>query len=145
MIKLNLKKTPTEVLNEESLKGLNKANVDVFNCRIIKERSGSAIKRPVPVEMLPEGSVARFERSVRSNLLGLSLDGELWPIEPPSEIEKGKDPIIFYSYMETVPSLVEKAIPMSGSLGDKIKFGVFITLIIVEMIFIFLIGTALGG
>ena len=141
----NLKKRLPEVLNANSLKELNVETQDFFNCRIIKERTGSATKKPVPVEMMPGGSVARFERTGRTNLLGLDMDGGLWAIEPPAEIEKGKDPTIFYSYMETIPTLVERAVPMSGRLGEKIKFGVFIGLIVVELVFIFLIGAALGG
>lgn len=150
MFGFNLKKNSQnlEALTSANIKALNDVKTDdelYTNARIIKEVTGTGIKRPVFKNTIPTCSIARFDRKGISYLLGLDKNGNLFPIEPPNEIKKGHSPTIFYSYMETIPNLVERAVPFETNILTKVGYGLLAVCIIIELIFLFLIGSALMG
>lgn len=118
---------------------------ELSDCYIIVERTGKMIRRKVTAEDLPENSIPRDYGKFIGNLLGLDMDNELWAIEPPSQTDKGKHPTQYFSYQGIVVPLVQRAIKLPGSTMEKIKIGLFIGLVIAEMVMLFLIAASMGA
>lgn len=132
------------VLDKDEIENIVKQS-ETTECYIIVEKTGKLIRRMVETPDMPTDSIPRDYGAFTGNLLGLDLNNELWAIEPPVTPRKGKHPSQYFSYQGIVIPLVQRAIKLPGNLLEKIKIGLFIGLVMVELIMLFLIVASMGG
>lgn len=118
---------------------------DYADCLIIIEKSSKLIRRRLAAADLPGNSIKR-DYGFLGHLLGFDLDGKLWAIEPPSNTRKNKHPAQYFSYHGIIIPLVQRAITLPSDIMEKLKFGLFVALIIVELVMLgFIIIPLTGG
>lgn len=145
MIKLRRNSAQDEVVLDKEEKGRISTSSDDVDCYIIPASTGKLIRRRVKVSDIPDDSIRR-DFGFIGYLLGLAEDGTLSAIEPPANTPKNKHPTQYFSYQGIVIPLVQRAIKLPGDTIEKIKMGIFIALIIVELVMLgFIILPIAGG
>ena len=110
---------------------------------IVVERTRKRIIRHVPDRFIPRDSFDKKYEGRWVHVLGLDLDGKLWPIERPVAIS-GRLPGDLY-VAKNCADEVDEVYGQSTPLSEKIKLGVLVGLSIAILMVIFLIAAASGG
>lgn len=113
-------------------------------CIVIDENTGFGGPVMLNRSLIPDLSLERRFKGIPCHLLGLDLKGQLWAIEPSNEYIVNESPQDLYIALDYEREVSEFYGLPEGAI-EKIKFGVFITLIVIELIVLFLVITAATG
>lgn len=113
------------------------------NAMIVVEATKKRLFRYVPEYRIPSNSFDKKFNGGYLHVLGCTLKGQLWPIEPRAAKE-GKMPTDLYM-AKNCANEVEECYGLSMPTSEKIKLGILVGLCVAILVVIFLIAAASGG
>jgi len=113
------------------------------NAMIVVEKTKKRIFRRVPERYLPSDSFVKQYEKKWLHVLGLDKQGNFWAIMP-NPAEANRMPGDLYMAKNCADE-VEDCYGLSIPIVEKVKWGIFIGLIIAILIVIFLLAVASGG
>jgi len=114
------------------------------NAMIVVEKTKKRIFRHIPERYLPSDSfVKQYKKGDWLHILGLDKQGKFWAIMP-NPAEANRMPGDLYMAKNCADE-VEECYGLSTPTVEKIKWGIFIGLIIAILIVVFLMTASAGG
>lgn len=138
------KKEDTTIRTIDDIKRETGLKTGTVNAYIFVESTGEIIEREIDRAHIPNNSIQRKEGKTPVYILGLDGNGKLFAIEPENTILENDSPtdlIMALQYEQEVGEFYG----LGDSTTEKIKFGIFVGLIILIVIVLFIYGFAVYG